>query len=130
MLQYLKTSLFLFFSSYECLCKPEYYGKNCQIPHTNPCPTDDKNYLEIDGHCFYLETQRLTFSKAKANCARSKFSTGGRLFEPMTLAENDNICATVGNILGNKVFILKFLNNAVDKDHDRVSFKGNAEPLN
>ena len=100
-----KNTYFPFFSSYECLCKPEYYGKNCQIPHTNLCPADGINYLEIEGRCFYLETQHLPFLKAKANCARNKFSTGGRLFEPMTLAENDKICDILGNLLGNIFFI-------------------------
>ena len=77
--------------------------------------------MEIEGRCFYLETQHLPFLKAKANCARNKFSTGGRLFEPKTLAENDKICDTLGNLLGNIFFILKFANNAVDKGSDRVN---------
>ena len=88
------------FFRYECYCQPGYYGVNCQIPPTTLCPTDEGNYLEIDGQCFYFETQNLGYPEAKANCAKNKFSGGGRLFEPMTLAENEKICKTFADLLG------------------------------
>ena len=96
---YIFEMIFNFFR-YECYCQPGYYGINCQIPPTTLCPTDEGNYLEIDGQCFYFETQNLGYPEAKANCAKNKFSGGGRLFEPMTLAENEKICKTFADLLG------------------------------
>ena len=90
---------------YECYCQPGYYGVNCQIPPTTLCPTDEGNYLEIDGQCFYFETQNLGYPEAKANCAKNKFSGGGRLFEPMTLGENEKICKTFADLLGKFFFL-------------------------
>ena len=92
---------------YECYCQPGYYGVNCQIPPTTLCPTDEGNYLEINGQCFYFETQNLGYPEAKANCAKNKFSGGGRLFEPMTLGENEKICKTFADLLG-KLFFCKW----------------------
>ena len=94
------------FFRYECYCQPGYYGVNCQIPPTTLCPTDEGNYLEIDGQCFYFETQNLGYPEAKANCAKNKFSGGGRLFEPMTLAENEKICKTFADLLGTVACII------------------------
>ena len=98
-MSYIFELIFKFFR-YECYCQPGYYGINCQIPPTTLCPTDEGNYLEIDGQCFYFETQNLGYPEAKANCAKNKFSGGGRLFEPMTLGENEKICKTFADLLG------------------------------
>ena len=48
------------------------------------CPTDDSRYKWILEHCYYLEIDDKTYEEAKANCA-TKFSNGGKLFEPMSL---------------------------------------------
>ena len=72
----------------------------CQIPQKKRCPTDERNYLEIEGDCFYLETENFPYTEAQANCDRNKFSSEGRLFEPGTLAENNNVLKAFGKLLG------------------------------
>ena len=83
---------------------------NCQISPKSRCPTDERNYLELEGDCFYLETRRLSFSEAQTNCAGDKFLNGGSLFEPKTLAENDKVLKSFGKLLGKKKILLpKFI---------------------
>ena len=57
------------------------------------CPTDDSRYKLISSaalslnRCYYLELDYKNYEDAKTNCA-SKFSSGGKLFEPLSLEIN------------------------------------------
>ena len=51
------------------------------------CPTEDRNYNLIDGRCYYLSLDRMTYENAKSLCA-AKF-VGGKLFEPEDVAKNN-----------------------------------------
>ena len=48
------------------------------------CPTDDFRYKWISERCYFLEMERKNYGEAEANCP-TKFSNGGKLFEPMSL---------------------------------------------
>ena len=80
---------------------PRILWKNCQIPKTEVlCPTKEDNYMEINERCFYIEQQLLDLEMAKANCAKNTtFSTGGgKLFEPLTLEENNLVAKMTENL--------------------------------
>ena len=102
---------------YECYCNRGYYGKNCQIPSSKSCPTDEENYYEIESHCYYFETHSHWFKEAKSNCEKENlFSTGsGKLFEPKTLAENDMVTKMIPD---ND----KFLIGVMVKGYERYSY--------
>jgi len=73
-------------NSYKCTCETGYYGSNCDS-QTPPCSTSEPNYHLIDNKCYFFEKTSATWEKAKEGC-KNKFPAGGKLFEPMTLAEN------------------------------------------
>ena len=48
---------------------------------------EDSKYHMLNNKCYFFEKTRVTWEKAKEGC-KNKFPAGGKLFEPMTLAEN------------------------------------------
>ena len=85
-------------NSYKCTCKTGYYGSNCDL-QTPPCPTSEPNYHLIDNKCYFFEKTYATWEKAKEGC-KNKFPAGGKLFEPMSLAENKLVFDAARPILG------------------------------
>ena len=50
------------------------------------CPTDDPQYVLMEGRCAYIEETRLTYDQAIDNCKeKMKDYGGGILYEPSTL---------------------------------------------
>ena len=50
------------------------------------CPTDDPQYVLMEGRCAYIEETRLTYDQAIDNCKeKMKDYRGGILYEPSTL---------------------------------------------
>jgi len=76
-------------NSYKCVCKTGFFGLNCdsQIP---PCPTNDPNYFEVHGKCYFTDKIARTFDGSQAHC-KKVFPFGGRLFEPKDLSTNEEV---------------------------------------
>ena len=53
----------------------------------------------LDGRCFYFETRKFDYENAKLNC-ETKFSSGGKIFEPMTKSMNDRVYGEFEKITG------------------------------
>ena len=53
----------------------------------------------FDGRCIYFETQKFDYENAQRNCA-TKFSSGGKIFEPMTKSMNDRVYGEFEQITG------------------------------
>ena len=74
---------------------------------TTPCPLDKPNYRFVGDKCYYFETNGLDYGSARVNC-NSKFKWGGKLFEPTSLKNNENVYAEAKTTFGN----LKRLSNS------------------
>ena len=83
-------------NNYTCNCESGYYGQNCDT-NIPPCPKDNSDYLLINDHCLYLEKSRRTYVDANQNC-KSQFNGNGKLFEPNTWIENENVYKVVKSI--------------------------------
>jgi hypothetical protein len=56
------------------------------------CPTSSPYHKMISGSCYYLETRKMSFSRAKQNCLHQFGSSAtGQLFEPRNLAINEAV---------------------------------------
>ena len=65
----------------------------------NHCLSNSENYHLFDGRCIYFETQKFDYENAQRNCA-TKFSSGGKIFEPMTKSMNDRVYGEFEKITG------------------------------
>ena len=65
----------------------------------NPCLSNSENYHLFDGICIYFETQEFDYESAQRNCA-TKFSSGGKIFEPLTKSMNDRVYGEFEQITG------------------------------
>ena len=58
------------------------------------CPTDSPGYHLVGNKCIYYEQTSLNWENAKKGC-KDKFSGGGRLFQPFSLQENNDVAAII-----------------------------------
>merc|ERR1712008_424521 len=58
------------------------------------CSTDSPGYHLFGKKCIYFEKTSLTWENAKKGC-KDKFSNGGKLFEPRSLQENNEVFAQI-----------------------------------
>ena len=65
----------------------------------NHCLSNSENYHLFDGRCIYFETRKFDYENAQRNCA-SKFSSGGKIFEPLTKSINDRVYGEFKQITG------------------------------
>ena len=63
------------------------------------CLNNSSNYHMIDGICMYFETQKFNYESAQQNCV-NKFSSGGKMFEPMSKSINDKVYGEFKQITG------------------------------
>ena len=63
-------------------------GTNCL------CSTDSPGYHLVGNKCIYFEKTYLTWENAKKGC-KDKFANGGKLYEPLSLEENNDVHAIV-----------------------------------
>ena len=62
------------------------------------CPTEDPHYKLLEDTCIYFEQTHLTFDEADANC-KSKMMGKGKLFEPKSPEQNNQVANMAGQIL-------------------------------
>ena len=58
------------------------------------CPTGSPGYFLVGNKCIYHEETSLNWENAKKGC-KDKFSGGGRLHEPLSLQEHNDVHAIV-----------------------------------
>jgi hypothetical protein len=63
-------------------------GTNCL------CSTDSPGYHLVGSKCIYYEKTRATWENAKKGC-KDKFLGGGRLYEPLSLQEHNEVFAVI-----------------------------------
>ena len=67
--------------------------QNNQTPSIK-CPTNSSGYYLVGNKCIYFEQTDLNWENAKKGC-KNKFSGGGRLFEPLSLQEHNDVFALI-----------------------------------
>ena len=67
--------------------------QNNQTPSIK-CPTNSSGYYLVGNKCIYFEQTDLNWENAKKGC-KNKFSGGGRLFEPLSLQEHNDVYALI-----------------------------------
>jgi hypothetical protein len=67
------------------------------------CSSGSPGYHLVGNKCIYLEKTSLTWENAKKGC-KDKFSGGGRLYEPLSLQENNDVYAIVKPLNPTNVF--------------------------
>jgi len=69
------------------------------------CPTDKKNYKEIDKQCYYFDISRKKFGDALLKCKEVfNNNTKGRIFEPRTIERNDKVLEATKEFTDGKSF--------------------------
>ena len=68
------------------------------------CPTGSPGYHLVGNKCIYYEKTSLTWGNAKKGC-KDKFSGGGRLLEPLSLQEHNDVFALIMTIKKNPYWI-------------------------
>ena len=64
------------------------------FPNNQNCPTNSSGYYLVGNKCIYHEKTQLTWDNAKKGC-QDKFSGGGRLYEPLSLQEHNDVHAII-----------------------------------
>ena len=68
------------------------------------CLNNSENYHLIDGYCMYFETQKFDYESAQQNCA-NKFSSGGKMFEPLSKSISDKVYGEFKQITGQQGWV-------------------------
>ena len=89
-----------------------------QFHKTTQCPTHLGNVRQIRGKCIFYEKQALDYENAQDNC-ENIFGPGnsGRLYEPQTLEEHDEICNEADQVYGGSRWMYLGIR---DRDNDEI----------
>ena len=81
------------------------------------CIYNLENYHFIDDRCFYFETRHFNYENAQENCA-NRFSSGGKMFEPLSISINDRVYGEFKEITGKEDWVWV---GAIDKENEGSS---------
>ena len=81
------------------------------------CIYNLENYHFIDDRCFYFETRHFNYENAQENCA-NRFSSGGKMFEPLSISINDRVYGEFKEITGKEDWVWV---GVIDKENEEVS---------